>query len=166
MLPLFDSKPFHNAICCAFQRSSGGCDIVKAHSANRKRWWPLCVLFMEIKYWERNKKKKKSAGNGGGEDGGGEGEGYILGLMLWSLWKHRQEMQPPSSRENSALLQDVCFTPLHLFSSLLLGIRSACGFCSGCLFVFKLSSWSSHHSGLVSNSLPLYRTPVNSQKLF
>lgn len=51
----------------------------------------------------------------GGEDGGGEGEGCILGLTLWSLWKHRQEMQPRNSRENTALLQDVCFTPLHVF---------------------------------------------------
>lgn len=33
-----------------------------------------------------------------------------------------------AERENAALLQDVCFTPLHVFSSLLLGIGSGCGF--------------------------------------
>lgn len=112
MLPLFDSKPFHNAICCAFQRSGGGCDIVKAHSANRKRWWPLCVLFMEIKYWERNEKEreKKKCWELGGEDGGGEGEGCVLGLMLWSLWKRRQEMQPQSEK---TLLCSKMFVLLH-----------------------------------------------------
>lgn len=62
----------------------------------------------------------------GGEDGRGEGEGCILGLTLRSLRKHRQEMQPRSRRENTALLQDVCFTPLHVFSSLLLGSESGC----------------------------------------
>lgn len=46
-------------------------------------------------------------------------------------------MQPRSSRENAALLQDVCFTPLHVFSSLLLGIGSGCGvFLSFFLFFF------------------------------
>lgn len=48
-------------------------------------------------------------------------------------------MQPRSSRENTALLQDVCFTPLHVFSSLLLGSKSGCvwfGFFQVfCLFV-------------------------------
>lgn len=39
-----------------------------------------------------------------------------------------------AERENTALLQDVCFTPLHVFSSLLLDIGSGCGFF---LFIFK-----------------------------
>lgn len=161
MLPLFDSKPFHNAICCAFQRSGGGCDIVKAHSANRKRWWPLCVLFMEIKYWERNE-KKKSAGNGG-ERTAGVKERDIFWAWRSSHYENAGRKCSYGAAEKTPLCSKM-FVLLHYMYFLVCCWVSGVGVVFS--FFFKCSFWSSCHSGLVFNSLPLYPTPVNNQRLF
>lgn len=53
LLPLFHGKSSHSAICCGIPRLCIGCDLVHAHSTNRKRCWLLHVLSVEIKSQEK-----------------------------------------------------------------------------------------------------------------